>query len=52
MSFAVVSPFLEAFDDGKHLLVVNFVVEFGGIEFSRVECDGVVEVVGLGPSCS
>jgi hypothetical protein len=46
VSFTVVSPFLEALNDGEHLLVVDFVVEFGGVEFSRVERDGVVELVG------
>lgn len=45
VAFAVLSPFPEAFHDGEHFLVVDFVVEFGGVEFSRVECDGMRKVV-------
>ena len=48
MSLAVVSPFLEALDDCEHFLVVDFVVEFGGVEFAGVKGDGMVEVVGWG----
>ena len=40
-TFEVVSPDLERFEDGVEFLVMNVVVEFGGIEFSEVECHQV-----------
>ena len=35
------APYAEAVVDGEEFLVMDFVVEFGGLECVGVECDGV-----------
>jgi hypothetical protein len=44
----VSTPFLNSHDDGKHLLVVDLVVQLGGSQLARVERDRVEDVVGVG----
>ena len=37
-SLQVMSPFLEGGNDGEEFFVVDFVIDFGFVEFSGVEC--------------